>query len=413
MSDAPRLLCVYQHAPTVGAPGIYRHRLYFAELVRRGWTVDLVSTPINYMTGVVPAAYARRMYVEETIDGIAHHWVWASAGIHASKARRVANYASFALTAGVRAATLSTPDVVLASSPPLTTGALGPLLAARFRRPWVLEVRDAWPESAASVGWLSERSVVYRALERLAHRITSSAAAAIVPTPGLVEVVRGHGAREIEVVPGPVLDSAPEPARRTEIRSELGVDERTRLFVYVGAVGVANGLDLLLDAVDRLPPELDARFVIVGDGSARASLAERVAQSQSRRVMLIGAVAKQRVPGFLAAADVCLHMLRPDPIFETALPSKVLEYFGAHRPFLTTVRGVPQELAFESGGGFANTADALAAEILRWSALSSDELLQYGERAYAYGSARFGLEASVDRLESVLARVASMSAGAT
>ena len=54
-----RLLCVYQHAPTPGAPGIYRHRMWFAELVRRGWHVDLVSTPLNYMTGTVPVGIFR------------------------------------------------------------------------------------------------------------------------------------------------------------------------------------------------------------------------------------------------------------------------------------------------------------------------------------------------------------------
>ena len=58
-----RLLCIYQHAPTPGAPGIYRHRLYLAELVRRGWDVDLISTPVNYMRGTVPERYAGKPYV--------------------------------------------------------------------------------------------------------------------------------------------------------------------------------------------------------------------------------------------------------------------------------------------------------------------------------------------------------------
>jgi len=83
-----RLLCVYQHAPTPGAGGFYRHRTYFAELVRRGWHVDLVSTPVHYLTGLVPERYARRPYVRETIDGIEHHWVWASSSIHRSRVHR-------------------------------------------------------------------------------------------------------------------------------------------------------------------------------------------------------------------------------------------------------------------------------------------------------------------------------------
>lgn len=403
-----RLLCVYQHAPTPGAPGIYRHRLYLAELVRRGWHVDLVSTPLNYMTGDVPPRYAGRPYVREEIDGIAHHWVWASGNIHGSRTRRALNYLTFVLAAGLRSGTLKRPDVVYASSPPLPVGTLGALLAKRFRRPWILEVRDVWPESAVSVGWLSEDSLAYRTLERMAHHHASSADAVIVPTPGLVDLVSRHGARHVDVVPGSVVDAGADDGRRARTRAELGIDDRTCLFVYVGAVGLANGLDLLLDAIRMLPAEAGARFVVVGDGSARAALAARIADERIEHIQLLEAVPRDRVGDYLAAADVCLHLLRPDPVFASALPTKMLEYFGAHRPFITTVSGLPSELAAESGGGVATTPQALSEELARWTAMSPDERRERGETSFRYGSRRFGLEATVDHLEEILLRVAGV-----
>ena len=117
---------------------------------------------------------------------------------------------------------------------------------------------------------------------------------------------------------------------------------------------------------------------------------------------MLGAVPKSRVPEFLAASDVCLHVLRPDPIFQGAQPTKVLEYFGAHRTFITTVDGVPRALAEASGGSFAPTAEALAAETTRWADLPTDERARLNERAFTYGLSRFGIEASVDRLERLL-----------
>ena len=69
------------------------------------------------MTGVVPEAYRKRAFRSETIDGIAHHWVWAPGGIHRSRGARVANYAGFAGAAAARSLTLPRPDVVLVSSP--------------------------------------------------------------------------------------------------------------------------------------------------------------------------------------------------------------------------------------------------------------------------------------------------------
>lgn len=402
-----RLLCIYQHAPTNGAPGIYRHRRLLSALAGRGWDVDLVSTPVNYMTGAVAPEYAGKPYVAETIDGIRHHWVWAPDRIHRSRGRRAANYLAFAVSSAVRASTLPRPDVILASSPPLTVATVGALTASRFRRPWALEVRDLWPESAASVGWLEESGALYRLVDRFARRHTSSADAVVVPNAGLVEGVRKHGARDVRVITGAVLDERSTEAERRRARRGLGLDDATCAVVYVGALGVANGVDLVLDAVRLLPATAPLRLFLVGDGSARADLERRVAQERLSTVTVVGPVPKQRVRDYLAAADLCLHVLRPGPLFEASLPTKVLEYFSAHRPFVTTVAGLPRTLALESGGGFGGDPTALAAELVRWSALTSAERVELGERAYAYGAARFGLDVTVDALEALLHELAA------
>jgi colanic acid biosynthesis glycosyl transferase WcaI len=402
---SPRLLCVYQHAPTPGAPGIYRHRLLLSELVRRGWHVDLVSTPINYMTGIVPERYARRPYLREEIDGITHHWVLASGRIHGSKVHRALNYVTFAAAATACSLTLPRPDVVYASSPPLTVGVVGRILALRHRRPWLLEVRDLWPESAASVGWLAPDSGLYRALDVIARRLTSTAPAVVVPTPGLVPLVKSHGAERVEVITNAIVDTGTGDEDRGAMRDDLGVDEGETLFAYAGAVGAANGLDLLLDAVARLPEDVPARVVIAGDGSDRSRLQARLAAERLDRVRLLGAIERPQVRRLLAAADVSLHVLRPDEVFASALPTKVLESFGAHRPFVTTVPGLPEQIARESGGTFAPTIDALAAALAEWAALSPEARREKGEQAFRYGQERFGLAASVDRLEAVLDRL--------
>lgn len=398
-----RLLCVYQHAPTPGAPGIYRHRLYLGELVRRGWHVDLISTPVNYMHGTVPPRYAGKPYVHEVIDGIDHHWVWAFAHLQRTRVHRAANYVSFAATAAARAVTLPRPDVIWASSPPLPVATVGELLAARFRRPWVLEVRDVWPESAVSVGWLAEDTLVYRLLERAARRYTSRADAVIVPTPGLADPVKRHGAETVHVIPGAVRDIARRDGVRDRVRAQLGVRDGACLFVYVGAFGVANGLQILVDAADAVAgAEPGMSFLLIGDGSDRRRLEEEVGRRRIPGMHVRGAIAKEDVPDVLAAADVCLHVLRPHPVFEAALPSKVLEYLGAHRPFITTVPGVPERIATESGGGFAPSLQTLVAELRRWAAMPAEERLRRGEHAFERGMRDFGMAATVDRLEAVL-----------
>ncbi len=406
-----RLLCIYQHAPTPGAPGIYRHRMLLSGLVERGWDVDLVSTPVNYMTGSVDPRYARKPYVRETIGGVVHHWVWAPGGIHRSKLRRATNYGSFASAALARSAVLPRPDVILVSTPPLTVAALGPILARRFRRPWVLEVRDPWPDAAAIIGWVAEGSALWRTLERLDRRLSRTAAAAIVPTPGLLPRTLRVGANVIRVVPGAVLDSPPDEGRRAAIRASLGLRDSTCLFVYTGAVGMVNGLETLVEAARLVDGSVDAAVAVVGDGSGRAALERRIADGGVDNVRLVGAVEKADVAGWLAAADVCMHTLRPDPRLECALPSKILEYFGGHRPVLTTAAGLPQRLVERSGGSFAADAPALAAEMVRWAGMTRAERAARGEQSFAFGTAAFGAPAVVGELESILAHVAATGRG--
>jgi glycosyltransferase involved in cell wall biosynthesis len=398
----PRLLCIYQHAPTRDAPGFYRHRYYLAELARRGWDVDLVSCPVDYLTGSTPKRYARP-YVREMIDGVRHHWTWGASNIHKSRARRALNYLTFATTASARSLTLPRPDVIWASSPPLPIGAVGAMAAKRYRRPWVFEIRDLWPESAVAVGWLSADGQAYRLLESAAHRFASGAASVIVPTPGLEPLAYEHGARRVDVLPGVVSDDREDDSVRDRVRRELGVGDAC-LFAYVGALGVANGLDVLLDAAKLASDDPRMTFVLVGDGSDKCRVEERVRREGISNVRLLDPVPKDRAKEILAGADVVLHLLRNEPIFRTALPNKILDAFSAHRPLITTVDGLPRRLAEESGGGYAASAEELAAELRRWVEMPDSERQARGERSFAYGQREFGLAPNVDRLEAALER---------
>ena len=80
---------------------------------------------------------------------------------------------------------------------------------------------------------------------------------------------------------------------------------------------------------------------------------------------MLDPVPKERTKEILAGSDVVLHLLRNEPVFQTALPNKILDAFSAHRPLITTVDGLPRRLAEESGGGYAPTTRELAAELRR------------------------------------------------
>jgi hypothetical protein len=354
------------------------------------------------MTGEIPPDYRRRPIRSEKIDGIDHHWVWTPGGIHRSRLARVANYAGFVTAAGLRAMAVPRPDVVFVSSPPLPVATLGPLLARRFACPWLVEVRDVWPESAVSVGWLRSESPAYRLLERLAWATTSRAARVVIPTPGLEPFVRAHGATQVVTLPGAVVQRPEEPGRRQAVRARLGIGDEECVFLYLGAVGVANGLDVLVSAARELRTLTSIRIVVAGDGSARRALADAVTAESLDRFTLLPAVSRTEADDLLAAADVGLHLLRPDPVFGSALPTKVLDYLGARLPFVTTVAGLPAEIAVASGGSAASSASDLARELEWWARADPDTRRDRGEQALRYGLERFGLAPGADRLEALL-----------
>jgi glycosyltransferase involved in cell wall biosynthesis len=249
---------------------------------------------------------------------------------------------------------------------------------------------------------MSAESRLYRLAERFARAITSSAPVVVVPTPGLEPLVRAHGAKEVRIVPGIVLPRRRDPERRRMTRARLGFRDEECVFLYLGAIGVANGLDVLLEAADLLPPGVAARVAVAGDGSARRSFADAIAAKGLERVTLLPPVRQEDAGDLLAAADVGLHVLRPDPLFASALPSKALEYLGASLPFVTTVPGLPSEVAVASGGAAVASAAELAAELAWWTSASPEERRQRGERALRYGLDHYGLEQSVDRFEGLL-----------
>jgi glycosyltransferase involved in cell wall biosynthesis len=229
----------------------------------------------------------------------------------------------------------------------------------------------------------------------------------IVPTPGLEPLVRNHGAREIHVFPGVVRERLPDSSGRGLTRASLEVADDQCVFLYLGAIGVANGLDLLLDAVASLPSDVRARVVVAGDGSARRSIADALASRRLDRITLLPPVDQTGVSDLLAAADVGLHLLRPDPVFASALPTKALEYLGAGLPFVTTVPGLPSEVALASGGAAVASVTELGRELARWAGMPLAERQSRGQRALRYGLDNFGLERNVDQFEALLEQIAA------
>jgi glycosyltransferase involved in cell wall biosynthesis len=278
--------------------------------------------------------------------------------------RRMVAFARFTLTAAAAAALRGPrPDVVYASSPPLTIGLPGLLAAARWRAPLVFEVRDLWPEAPIQMGALRNPLLrqAARWLERLVYR---RSARIIALSPGIRDGVVAAGAADdrLAVVPNasdlelfsPSLDGRAE-------REHLGLGDGL-VCSYFGAMGEANDLDQLIDAAALVE---DVEFVLLGDGKRRPELEARAPAN----VRFLDPVPDKRSVARLAAAsDACLTLFKDVPVLATNSPNKLFDTFAAGRAAIVNMPGWMRELVEGNEAGlFVRPGDARdLAEKVAW-----------------------------------------------
>lgn len=412
MSEGLDILVVSQFfAPEMGAPAARFHD-FGVLLQERGHRVTILTGFPNSPSGVVPAAYRRRLFQRERIDGIEVLRGWLFASPKLSPFTKAAGFASFAATASLQALLRRVhADVVVATAPPPTVGVAGILASRRLGVPLVFDVRDIWPEAIAASGRLSSGPLI-RVLERLERGLYAASAAITVVTEGkrarLLE--KGVAPDKLFVIPNGVdlsrfdgLEALPADEWRA-----LGLEPERFTVMYAGIMNPAQGLDVLLDAVAQLrkdAPEAAARLqvALIGAGSERARLEMRVgSEGLAEWVRFVAEQPRQRIPVLLCSADAIAVTLRPRKDTHT-VPSKLYEAMASGRPVLVSADGAPAEILREANAGFATPASdapALAASI---RALIEDAALarSFGKRgrAYAAGSDRRVL---VERFEDVL-----------
>ena len=353
---------VNQFAVPPDQPGGTRHFDMSAELQRRGVDARIVASDLNLVT----RTYSRRRgggslrAVHECIEGVP--FTFLTAGSYSGNDwRRVASMVVFALAAFahlLRAEVRRGSTVFIGSSPSLFA-AVATWAAARLRRvPFVVEIRDLWPESYTAMTG-RDRGVFVRVMRLLADHLYRRADAVVVLAPDNADHVLGRGAKagHVHVIPNGVdvtaFDDAgdDDPGDAAASATDLSTPGRFT-FVYAGAHGPANGLDVVVDACRLLAERGDdsVTVALVGDGPAKAELQARAAGLAN--VRFHDPVAKAAVPATLRSADVGLMVLAPVDLFRSGVsPNKLFDYLACDLPVITNVPGWVASIVADAEAG--------------------------------------------------------------
>ncbi len=399
------LLLTQYYEPEVGAAQT-RLRETVAGLRERGFRVTVVAPVPSYPLGVIPEPYRWWRPMRTRILGATVIRLPTIAIPGARMSRRIVAQAAFA---GVSMASLGLAgrhDVVLVESPPLLLA----VTARAFRAaglPYVFHVADPWPDFPIAMGYLrspAARRLAY-GIEDLAYR---GAAAITTVSPGLVELLsaKPSAAGRVRLLPNGVdtdrFDASVTPA---EGRRRLGWPEWFTI-VYVGTVGLAQGIGSLLDAAALI--EVPVSIRIVGEGVEKPALVARAEAMKLTNLTFEPAVPQAEVPAILAAADAALVILRAGPLFEQSLPTKLLEAMAAARPVVVGADGLAARIVGDADAGYLARAEDAAGLARAIEACSRDpERVRKGAAARATVVTDYDRVAILDRLAGIL-REASM-----
>ena len=383
----------HYYPPEVNAPAsrLSEHARFWREA---GHEVTVVTCAPNHPAGQLYPGYRNRLWQEETIDGIRVIRLWTFLAANEGFLPRIANYLSYLFSLLVWMWRLPRADMVMSTSPQFFCGLAGWFLKRR-KRPWVLEIRDLWPESIVTVGAM-KRGAAIRAIEKVEAFAYRKADLVVSVTDGFVPHIRARRPEgPIAVIKNGVDLSrfASDPAAADAFRAEYGL---TGKFVasYVGTHGMAHGLQAVIAAAERLRDRDDIAFLMVGGGAERETIkAMRDAKSLSNIVML-GQLPKAAMPAVWGASDAALVLLKRVDTFKTVIPSKMFEAMALGVPMILGVEGEAKALMEEGGAGIAITPEddaELAAAILR---PADDRALgrQIGASAQAFVRAQFDRE---------------------
>jgi glycosyltransferase involved in cell wall biosynthesis len=405
------LFLTHYFHPEGNAPGT---RVY--ELCRRwvamGHDVTVITGVPNVPDGVAYEGYENKCFQRENVDGIETIRVWTYLAANKGTTRRILNYLSLMFTVTVAALFVQKPDLVIATSPQFFCGWAGVWVSRLRRIPFILEVRDLWPESIVAVGAMRAGRWL-RLLEWLEKRMYAAATRIVTVGEGYRDQLadRGVATERIDIIPNGV-----DRGLFTDRGGGLVLRDKFDLgdaFVcsYIGTIGMGSGIEIVLRAARLLRDEGrdDIVFMLVGDGAVRETLERTVRREGLKRVVFTGRQDKRVVPDFLSVTDACLvHLVRRD-LFRTVLPSKIFEAAAMKKPIILGVEGNAAQIVTEANAGICIEPENEAELVETVTRLAQDRELarRMGQAGFDSIAAVYDYDRLAEKYAEVIERVAA------
>ncbi len=362
-----RILLITQHFPPErgAVRRLYEFALFFKN---QGHQVTVLTALPNYPDGVVPQQYRGKFFLREDINGLDVCRSYVLPASNAQPKKRMVGFLTFLASSVINSFRLKGKfDLVIASSPPVTSSLSGYIISRLSRTKLVLEIRDLQPESGEQFGNIN-KSFFTEIIRRVMRFLYKKSDHVVCVTEGIAEWMEKNGV---------------EKGRLTTIKSGVGNDflnshsngirkkygwEDKFLVVFSGTLGWVRPLESIIETARLLADNKKYHFVFIGDGQKRRSLEVLANQYNLKNISFIGLRPLEEIPYYLKASDLLVECLKEVPVARVALPTKIFEYMAAGKPIVFgSTDGETSRLLSEAGGAlvFSPSNPAQLAQLVK------------------------------------------------
>ena len=346
-----RLLLIHQAFVSPREAGGTRHYEFARRCLKEGHDMMIVASDLSYLTGAC-VVQRRKLVSTQIVDGVRILRAYTYPSLHRSFPWRVFSFLSFMLSSLLAGFKAGSVDVVMGTSPPIFQAFSAWLIAALRRKPFLLEIRDLWPEFAIGLGVL-KNPLLIRFARKAEIFLYNRASHLLINSPGYLEhlISRGVPAGKISLIPNGVDPDMFSPEDTGAVmRSRWNLHGKF-IVTYAGALGLANDIPTLLRTAQRLREHDKIHFLLIGDGMMRPKVEAMARELRLDNVTFIGAAPKSDMKQYLAAADVCVAVLQNIPMLATTYPNKVFDYMAAGRAVALGIAGEIRKVVLDAKAG--------------------------------------------------------------
>jgi colanic acid biosynthesis glycosyl transferase WcaI len=254
------------------------------------------------------------------------------------------------------------PDIIFSPSPPLTIGISAWLLSFWHKCPFIYNVQEIYPDVAVNLGVLRNRLVI-KCLRSIESLVYNKAEALAVISDGMANHIRTKGVPEdkIHVIPNFVdVEDFHPLSKINKFSSHYELHDKF-VVSYAGNMGAPQGLEILIEASNLLRYEEGIHFLMMGDGSEKSSLIEKVKNLRLTNITFLPYHPYSQMAEAYASVDASF-VSQARGTSNDGIPSKVYRIMACARPVLACTDAnsdLARLVAMSEGGVVINSGDAM------------------------------------------------------